>query len=76
MRAGALREVGNVGQALTGDDTWAMLDVVVDTRRWWPCGLVRVHPGYVERIDRDSRKVHLRLTREQVKLSGARSPRR
>jgi hypothetical protein len=33
MRAGALREVGNVGQALTGDDTWAMLDVVVDTRR-------------------------------------------
>jgi hypothetical protein len=35
-----------------------------------------VHPEYVERIDWDERKVHLRLTREQVKLSGAASARR
>lgn len=58
------------------EETWAVRDVVVDTRPWWPGGLVQVHPEYVERIDRGARKVHLRLTRAQVKRSGAVSPRR
>ena len=52
------------------------LVVVVDTRKWWPGGHVRVHPAYVERIDRERRKVHVRLTRAQVRRSGARSARR
>jgi hypothetical protein len=37
---------------------------------------VRVHPAYVERIDAGARKVRLRLTREQVRRSGAVTPRR
>lgn len=71
-RDGALGEV----QDLVLDDSWAIRDVVVDTRKWWPGGHVNVHPAYVERIDQASRKVHLRLTRAQVRRSGARSARR
>lgn len=68
--------IGEVRDFVVDDDTWAILDVVVDTTKWWPGGHVGVHPEYVERIDRAERKVHLRLTREQVKLSGARTARR
>jgi sporulation protein YlmC with PRC-barrel domain len=68
--------IGEVQDFVVDEDTWAIRDVVVDTMRWWPGGHVRVHPEYVERIDWNERKVHLRLTREQVKLSGAASARR
>lgn len=68
--------IGEVQDFVIDDDPWRIVDVVVDTLKWWPGGLVRVHPQYVERIERDSRRVRLRLTRGQVKLSGARSPRR
>jgi sporulation protein YlmC with PRC-barrel domain len=72
-RDGALGEVQDL---IVDEDAWAIRDVVVDTRPWWPGGHVQVHPAYVERIDREARKVHLRLTREQVKRSGAVTPRR
>jgi hypothetical protein len=68
--------IGEVQDLVLDDHTWTVRDVVVDTRKWWPGGHVRVHPQYVERIDPDGRKVHLRLTREQVRLGGAVSPRR
>ena len=68
--------IGEVEDFVIDDRTWAIRDVVVDTKKWWPGGQVEVHPEYVERIDWDERKVHVRLTREQVKLSGARTPRR
>jgi sporulation protein YlmC with PRC-barrel domain len=68
--------IGQVRDFVVDDDSWTIRDVVVDTRKWWPGGRVRVHPQYVERIDPAERKVHLRLTREQVKLSGARTARR
>jgi hypothetical protein len=68
--------IGEVQDFVVDDSAWVIRDLVVDTRKWWPGGHVRVHPQYVERIDRDERKVHLRLTREQVKRSGAVSPRR
>lgn len=68
--------LGEVEDLVVDDDSWAIRDVVVDTRKWWPGGHVRVHPAYVERIDRERRKVHVRLTRAQVRRSGARSARR
>jgi sporulation protein YlmC with PRC-barrel domain len=68
--------IGEVQDFVLDDSTWAIRDVVVDTMKWWPGGHVCVHPEYVERIDWSERKVHLRLTRDQLKLSGARSPRR
>jgi sporulation protein YlmC with PRC-barrel domain len=68
--------IGEVEDFVIDDERWTIRDVVVDTLKWWPGGVVRVHPEYVERIDRERRKLHLRLTRAQVKLSGALSPRR
>lgn len=67
--------IGEVEDFAVDETTWAIEDVVVDTTRWWPGGQVRVHPQYVERIDWKDQKVHLRLTREEVKRSGAESPR-
>lgn len=69
-------QLGEVQDLVVDEDTWAIRDVVVDTRTWWPGGHVRVHPAYVERIDRQGRKVHLRLTRDQIRRSGAVTPRR
>jgi sporulation protein YlmC with PRC-barrel domain len=68
--------IGEVQDFVVDDSTWAIRDVVVDTTKWWPGGHVCVHPEYVERVDWSERKVHLRLTRDEVKLSGAQSPRR
>jgi sporulation protein YlmC with PRC-barrel domain len=67
--------IGKVRDFIVDETSWAIRDIVVDTRKWWPGGHVHVHPGYVERIDWNERKLHLRLTREQVKLSGAPSAR-
>ena len=68
--------IGEVEDLIIDDKSWTVRDIVVDTLKWWPGGQVRVHPAYVERIDRSRRRVHLRLTRDQVKLSGATSARR
>ena len=61
---------------IVDEKSWTIRDIVVDTMKWWPGGHVHVHPAYVERIALNERKMHLRLTREQVKLSGAPSARR
>jgi hypothetical protein len=37
------------------------------TRKWWPGGEVRVAPLEVERIDWNEGKMHLRLTREELR---------
>jgi sporulation protein YlmC with PRC-barrel domain len=68
--------IGDVEDFIVDDRSWAIRDIVVDTLKWWPGGHVHVHPEYVELIDWSERKMHLRLTREQVKLSGATTPRR
>jgi sporulation protein YlmC with PRC-barrel domain len=60
--------IGRLRDIVVDDDTWAIRGVVVDTRPWWPGGEVRVDPQHVERIDWRGRKVHLRLTRKQLKL--------
>ena len=59
--------IGDVEDFVVDDKSWSISDVVVDTTKWWPGGRVRVHPDDVERIDREGRKVHLRLTRDEVR---------
>jgi hypothetical protein len=68
--------VGRVRDIVLDDATWEIREVVVDTRPWWPGRLAQVHPQYVERVDPRGRNVRVHLTREQVKLSGARTARR
>jgi len=59
--------IGDVEDFVVDDKSWSISDVVVDTTKWWPGGGVRVHPDDVERIDWEGRKVHLRLTRDEVR---------
>lgn len=64
--------IGRVEDFVVDEGSWTILDVVIDTSKWWPGGGVRVHPQYVERIDWAARKVHVRLSREQLKAAAAR----
>lgn len=62
--------IGHVQDFVFDDETWAIRYLVVDTRNWWPGGrkvLIGMH--WADRIDWATHKVHVRLTREQVKAS-------
>jgi sporulation protein YlmC with PRC-barrel domain len=62
--------IGSVQDFVFDDATWAIRYLVVDTSAWWQGGkpvLVGVH--WAERIDWATRKVHVRLTREEVRRS-------
>lgn len=59
--------LGEVADFAVDERTWAIRDVIVDTRKWWPGGEVRVAPQEVERIDWNEGKVHLRVTREELR---------
>jgi hypothetical protein len=53
---------------LIDDQAWAIADMVVDTRSWFPGGRrVLVPPSAVERIDEAARKVRVRLSRDEVR---------
>jgi hypothetical protein len=59
--------IGEVADFAVDERTWAIRDVIVDTRRWWPGSEVRVAPQEVERIDWNEGRMHLRVTREELK---------
>jgi sporulation protein YlmC with PRC-barrel domain len=63
--------IGEVQDFVVDEGTWAIRGVVVDTKKWWPGGLVQVRPADIERIDFDAHKVRLRLTRDEVKRGAA-----
>jgi sporulation protein YlmC with PRC-barrel domain len=63
-------EIGHVEDLLVDDESWAIADMVVDTRKWFPGGKrVLVPPTAVAEIDRPAKKVRVRLTREEVRNS-------
>lgn len=62
-------DVGHVEDFLVDDATWAIRYVVVDTRNWWPGKRVLVSPEWIERIDWSDAKVHVGVTREQIRKS-------
>jgi hypothetical protein len=59
--------LGEVADFAVDERTWAIRDVIVDTTKWWPGGEVRVAPQEVERIDWHEGKVHVRLSREELR---------
>ena len=59
--------LGAVADFAVDERTWAIRDVIVDTRLWWPGGEVRLAPRKVERIDWSEGKVHVRVTRKELK---------
>jgi hypothetical protein len=62
-------ELGHVEDFLFDDESWAIHDLIVDTRKWLPGGKVLVAPGEVEDIDWAGKRVKVRLTRERLRQS-------
>ena len=63
-------EIGHVKRAFFDDRTWAIRYLVVDTSNWWPLGRrVLIGAHWADRIDWATRRLHVRLTRAQVKAS-------
>ena len=58
--------VGHIADLVVDDETWAITDVLVDSRQWLPGRVLLISPDVIERIDRRQRKVHLRLARADI----------
>lgn len=62
--------IGHVADFVFDVDSWAIRQIVVDTRNWWPGGKkVSIDVQHIERIDWADRTVFTALTREQIKRS-------
>ena len=59
--------LGKVADFAVDERTWAIREVIADTRSWWPGGEVSVAPREVESIDWKEGKMRLRLTREELR---------
>jgi hypothetical protein len=62
-------ELGHVEDFLFDDESWAIHDLIVDTRKWLPGGKVLVAPHEVEDIDWAGKRVKVRLTRDALRHS-------
>jgi hypothetical protein len=60
--------VGGGGRA-QAERAWRISDLVIDTRRWFSGGRVRVDPALVRHMDWAARKVHLSMTRDALRRS-------
>lgn len=58
--------VGRVADLVVDDETWAITDVLVDSRQWLPGRMLLISPEMIERIDWPQKKVHLRLARNDI----------
>jgi len=58
--------VGSVADLVIDDETWAITDVLVDSRQWLPGKLLLISPQVIERIDWLEKTLHLRLAREDI----------
>jgi sporulation protein YlmC with PRC-barrel domain len=62
-------DIGHVEDFIVDDVTWMIRYMVVDTRNWWPGRKVLVSPEWIERLDWSDAKVHVGVTRAQIKQS-------
>lgn len=60
-------DLGHVEDFVIDDETWAISDMVVDTRNWLPGRKVLVPPSAIEDIDWATRKVSVRMKRDELK---------
>ena len=60
-------DIGHVEDFLVDDTTWAIRYMVVDTSNWWFGKKVLVSPGWVAGVDWNDSKLHVDMTREQIK---------
>jgi len=69
-------DIGHVEDFLVDDHSWAIRYMLVDTTNWWPGKKVLVAPAWIERVDWAESKVHVTLTRVQIKNSPEYDPAR
>ena len=62
-------EIGHVADFLVDDQSWTIRYLIIDTTHWWPGKQVLVAPAWIERVDWDTSKVHVSLTRAQIRNS-------
>ncbi len=62
-------DIGHVTDLLVDDIGWGVRYLVIDTRNWLPERQVLMSPYAVRRIDWSERRIHLDVTRQQVKAS-------
>jgi hypothetical protein len=64
-------DAGDIDDLAIDDESWAIPDLLVDTRRWWPGGQVLIATSAVEAIHHGDRSVKLRLSREATRAGAA-----
>ena len=69
-------DIGHVEDFLVDDQSWAIRYMIVDTSNWWAGKKVLVAPAWIERVDWDQSKVHVTITRAQIRNSPAYDPAR
>ena len=62
-------EIGHVVDFLVDVDSWAIRYLIVDTHNWWPGGKVLVAPEWISNVSWDESKVHVDLSRDDLKQS-------
>ena len=60
-------EIGHVEDLLAESGSWIIRYAVVDTRNWWPGKKVLVAPEWMKRVDWDTQRVGVDLTRGMIK---------
>ncbi len=60
-------DIGHVEDFLVDDTTWAIRYMVVDTSNWWLGKKVLVSPEWITDVDWNNSKLHVDMTREQIK---------
>lgn len=60
-------DAGDVQDLLIDPASWGVRHLIVDTRPWWPGGLVAVAPESASRIDWGAQCIELALSRDAVK---------
>ena len=69
-------DIGHVEDFLVDDHSWAIRYMLVDTTNWWPGKKVLVAPAWIKRVDWAESKVHVTVTRAQIKISPEYDPAR
>ena len=64
-------EIGHIVDFLIDSDTWAIRYLIASTQNWWPGKKVLLAPRWISRVSWDESKLHVDLTREEVKRSPA-----
>lgn len=62
-------DLGSVQDLLFDDERWATRYLVADTGEWWPGEMVLISPVAIEKPSWAERRLHVALTKEQVKNS-------